>query len=105
MSLVINKDFNKDKKIWNIELKGEIDIYTANKLKENLIEVVTTNPQDIILNASNLEYIDSTGLGVLIGTLKRLKQQEKDIYITNAKANVKKLFNITGLDKIFKVEG
>ncbi|SHH30293.1 STAS domain-containing protein [Tepidibacter thalassicus] len=105
MSLVINKNFNNDKNVWNIELKGEIDIYTANELKKVLIEVVSINPQDIILNASELEYIDSTGLGVLIGVLKRLRQQGKDIHIIEAKKNVKKLFNITGLDKIFKVEG
>ncbi|WP_099189765.1 STAS domain-containing protein [Tepidibacter mesophilus] len=105
MSIVINKNFDDNKDVWNIDVHGEIDIYTANELKESLIESISSRPKDIILDASNLEYIDSTGLGVLIGILKRLKIDEKDIYINNAKQNVKKLFNITGLDKIFKVEG
>ncbi|MCT4507222.1 MAG: STAS domain-containing protein [Tepidibacter sp.] len=105
MSIIINKNFDDNKDSWNIDVHGEIDIYTANELKDSLIESVSSNTKDIILNASNLEYIDSTGLGVLIGILKRLKINEKDIYIINAKQNVKKIFNITGLDKIFKVEG
>lgn len=60
---------------------------------------------DVKIDFTNLEYIDSTGLGALIGVLKRLKVNEKDIYIINARKNVKKIFTITGLDKIFKVEG
>ena len=105
MSLTINKSFDEDKNIWDVSLKGEVDIYTANKLKETLIDMVAERPQDILIDASRLEYIDSTGLGVLIGALKRLKQHEKDIYIRDVKLNVKKIFKITGLDKIFKVEG
>ena len=54
---------------------------------------------------SNLDYIDSTGLGVMIGVLKRIKVQNKEIYIESPKDNVKKIFSITGLDKIFKMEG
>ena len=57
------------------------------------------------INLSNLDYIDSTGLGVMIGVLKKIKSEEKEIYIINPKSNVKKIFTITGLDKIFKVEG
>jgi len=105
MSIIINKSFDDNKNAWNIDVHGEIDIYTANELKDSLIESISSKSKDVILNASNLEYIDSTGLGVLIGILKRLKTDEKDIYIINAKQNVRKIFNITGLDKIFKVEG
>ena len=105
MSLIINKSFIENEKIWEVSLAGEVDIYTANNLKESLIEIISQNPQNIFIDAGSLEYIDSTGLGVLIGALKRLKNSEKDIYIKNTKSNIKKIFSITGLDKIFKVEG
>ncbi len=105
MSLTINRNFDEEKNAWSIFLKGEVDIYTASQLKETLNDMVSSKAEDVIVDASELDYIDSTGLGVLIGILKRLKQQEKDIYILNARQNVKKLFSITGLDKIFKVEG
>ena len=41
----------------------------------------------------------------MIGILKRLKIENKEVYIENPKSNVRKIFNITGLDKIFKMEG
>lgn len=105
MSLSINVNFDKEKDIWDVNLDGEIDIYTANTLKEKLSVVSEDKISDIKINMQNLEYIDSTGLGILIGILKRLKQKDKDIYIINIKPNVKKIFTITGLDKIFKLEG
>ena len=105
MSLSINVNFDKEKDIWDVNLDGEIDIYTANTLKEQLSVVSEDKISDIKINMQNLEYIDSTGLGILIGILKRLKQKDKDIYIINIKPNVKKIFTITGLDKIFKLEG
>ena len=57
------------------------------------------------INLDKLDYIDSTGLGVMIGVLKKLKTDNKEIHILNPKSNVKKIFTITGLDKIFKMEG
>lgn len=105
MSLVVNKNYNDVKNEWEISLSGEVDIYTANNLKDVLIDIVSENAQNIVIDANNLEYIDSTGLGVLIGALKRLKQKQKDIYIKSAKINIKKIFSITGLDKIFILEG
>ena len=57
------------------------------------------------LNLENLDYIDSTGLGVMIGILKRLKIENKEVYIEKPKNNVRRIFNITGLDKVFKMEG
>ena len=106
MSVVINSSFDAEKKIWNLKLGGEIDIYTSNNFKEELQKIyLSEETGDVYIDASDLEYIDSTGLGVLIGALKRLKQKDKDIYIRETKPNVKKIINITGLDKIFKLEG
>lgn len=84
-----------------MRLKGEIDIYTAAEFKKQLNVVIDENPGDLHIDCSELQYIDSTGLGVLIGALKRMKEQDRDIYLTNLKPNIRKLFSITGLDKIF----
>ena len=54
---------------------------------------------------SKLKYIDSTGVGVIVGIMKNLRSKGKDIKILNARDNVKKIFNITGLDQIIKMEG
>ncbi len=106
MSVVINSSFDAEKHVWNLKLGGEIDIYTSTIFKEELQQIyLSEETGDVHIDASELEYIDYTGLGVLIGALKRIKQKDKDIYIKDTKPNVKKIFNITGLDKIFKLEG
>lgn len=106
MSVIIDSNFDEEKGIWYLKLKGEIDIYTSNIFKDELQKLTSSDERvDIHIDATELEYIDSTGLGVLIGALKRLKSKDKDIYIKNTKPNVKKIFSITGLDKIFKLEG
>lgn len=105
MSININSRLDKINSFWYVNLEGELDVSTADKLKEYLHKLVDEKLLDIKINLSNLDYIDSTGLGVMIGILKKIKSENKEIYIINPKSNVKKIFTITGLDKIFKVEG
>ena len=101
----INYYYDKDSEKWIIKLEGEIDIYTAPQLKKVLYSLFDQKLADLSLECSQLNYMDSTGLGVLIGILKKMKEYEKKIYIKNLKTNIKKLFNITGLDNIFILEG
>ena len=105
MSININSKLDIQNNFWDISLEGELDVSTADKLKEHLHTLVTKEIVDMKINLTNLDYIDSTGLGVMIGVLKELKISDKEIYIIDPKSNVKKIFTITGLDKIFKVEG
>ncbi len=105
MSLDIHTQYNQEKNIWEVNIQGEIDIYTAGKLKEKLNKILDERNGDLKVNLKELEYIDSTGLGVFIGVLRRLKENGKNIKMMNPRPNIKKLLNITGLDKIFIVEG
>lgn len=104
MALDIKKSFIDDKNLWNFELIGEVDIYTSPELKEIISNSLKEKESNIRLDCERLEYIDSTGLGVLIGILKTLKSSERDIIIANPKSNISKLLKITGLDKIFIME-
>lgn len=101
----MNTQYLSEKDMWYVEVAGEIDIYTANRLKETLINLINEKNIDIRINCEALDYIDSTGLGVLIGALKRLKQDNRNIILANPKQNISKLLNITGLNKIFIIEG
>ncbi|MGO1369408.1 MAG: STAS domain-containing protein [Senegalia sp. (in: firmicutes)] len=105
MALNVDKKYNDEKKTWILKPKGEIDIYTAPKFKEILLEVIESKESDIIIDGEDLEYIDSTGLGVLISGLKKLKETDKNIIIINLRPNIVKLFEITGLNKVFVVKG
>ena len=105
MSMNIDSKLNNENGFWDVSLQGELDVSTADKLKEHLYNLADEKILDMKINLENLDYIDSTGLGAMIGVLKKLKTDNKEIYIINPKSNVKKIFTITGLDKIFKVEG
>lgn len=105
MSINIESKLNNDNNFWDISITGELDVSTADKLKESLHNLADEKILDMKINLDKLDYIDSTGLGVMIGVLKKLKTDNKEIHILNPKSNVKKIFTITGLDKIFKMEG
>jgi anti-sigma B factor antagonist len=103
MSLEISKRFDEEKSIWDIQLVGDVDIQSSNQLKEEINGMLNEIETDLMIDCASLSYIDSTGLGVLIGVLKRVRKVEKEITIINAQNNIKKLLGITGLDKIFKI--
>lgn len=90
---------------WEVYLCGELDVSNCDKLKEFLNKLFIESQIDIKIDLEKLDYIDSTGLGVLISILKKLKTSNKELYLINPKQNVEKIFNITGLDKIFNMEG
>lgn len=85
-------------------LRGEIDIYSAPDFRENLFQVIGDCKEDVVLDCSELSYIDSMGLGIMVAALKRARQNDSNVRIRNPKPNVKKLFKITGLDKVFIME-
>ena len=97
--LTIREEFLAD--YVKVFISGEIDIYTAQKFKEKLYEVIETGGRDIRIDCSSLNYIDSTGLGIFVGALKKTKLSGREIYLENMKENIRKLFVITGLDKLF----
>jgi anti-sigma B factor antagonist len=68
------------------------------------IKKIIEEKKDIRINGEKIEYMDSTGLGVLISLLKKTKENDNKITIKNLKPNIYKLFNITGLTKVFEIE-
>ena len=104
MSLKIVKEFSKVEKSWNVELIGELDILTSVEFKKSLNDMLDEMESNIKLNCENLFYIDSTGLGVIIGLLNRVKSHNYNISIINAQSNIDKLIKISGLDKVIGIE-
>ena len=86
-----------------IELIGDLDIYNNKKFKEKLADIYEDLDTDIVVDCSKLEYIDSTGLGSFISLLKLTRDEEKEITVKNLKKNIKKVFKITDLDKLFNI--
>ena len=100
MSLSIKKSFDETEKYWDITVSGEIDISNADEFRNELNAAYDEQPADLKVNLANLSYIDSTGLGVIIGIYGKIKDEGKKLSFTEPRENVKKLFRITNLDKV-----
>lgn len=106
MSLTVTKNFDNQANNWVLEIAGEIDLGDSANFKSILIQCIEEKKTDIILDCKKLNFIDSTGLGVIINVYKKLNDdnQKHQIIIKSPVASVKKLLNITGLNKILTIE-
>jgi anti-sigma B factor antagonist len=86
-----------------ISLSGEVDLYTAPEFKQQLLELVGQGAKDVIVDFTNTTFIDSTTLGVLVGGVKRLRPNGGQLSLVCNDRNITKIFEITGLDKVFPI--
>jgi anti-sigma B factor antagonist len=86
-----------------IDVKGEVDVYTAPKLRERIVDLVNQGSTQLVVNLEGVEFLDSTGLGVLVGGLKRVKSHDGTLALVCTKPKILKVFSITGLSKVFPI--
>lgn len=82
-----------------VSVRGEIDVYSCPKLHEALSKITESGRFNIILNLENVHYIDSTGLGTIAYAAKQVNEHQGKITIVSSKPQIKKIFEISGLDK------
>ena len=84
-------------------LFGELDHHSSNQVKAELDEIIKAHRDaDLILDLRNLSFMDSSGLGVLLGRYKRLKVYGNNMYIKNANRQIEKVFDVSGIYKLIK---
>jgi anti-sigma B factor antagonist len=88
-----------------LAVKGEVDVYSAPRLREKLVELVSQGHRHIVVDLEAVDFLDSTGLGVLVGGLKRLRSHEGDLTLVCTQARILKVFEITGLTTVFRIAG
>src|SRR6476646_746161 len=86
-----------------VDVEGEIDVYTAPRLRELLIELVNIGHYQLVVNMEKVEFLDSTGLGVLVGGLKRVRAHDGSLDLVCTQERILKIFRITGLTKVFGI--
>ena len=86
-----------------VDVEGEIDVYTAPRLRELLIELVNIGHYQLVVNMEKVEFLDSTGLGVLVGGLKRVRAHDGSLDVVCTQERIRKIFRITGLTKVFGI--
>lgn len=89
--------------IQTIKLIGDLDVYSEDEFKSFIDEEIDPN-KDVRIDLKELDYLDSTGLGMFMNIYKMVNENGKEIKIINAKDNIQKLFKITDLTDLFDME-
>jgi len=84
-----------------LEVGGEVDVYTAPKLREELLGLIDGGARKIVVDLGRVDFLDSTGLGVLVGALKKLRAVGGTFGLVCDKEPLLKIFRITALDQVF----
>jgi anti-sigma B factor antagonist len=92
-----------DANSWVIELGGEVDLYTAPELKNELVRVIDSGARTVVVDLDETTFIDSTTLGVLLGGVKRLRPSGGTLLLVVTDRNIRKIFEITLLDRVFSI--
>jgi anti-sigma B factor antagonist len=102
MQLVI--DTTEDAQTLTLAGRGEIDFATLDTLTSELVKAANSDVETVVVDLQQVTYIDSSGLGVLVGAHKRLKAQGRALVLRVADAEMIKLLKLTGLDQLFALE-
>src|SRR3954452_9710699 len=86
-----------------ISLAGEVDLYTAPEFKQQLLEGIGQGGTQVVVDFSGTTFIDSPTVGVLVGGVKRLRSNDGQLSLVCNDRNITKIFEITGLDKVFTI--
>lgn len=82
---------------------GEVDVYTAPVLDEALTSAVSGGATRVVVDLSGVDFLDSTGLSVLVKALKRVRDSDGSLDVVVTAERVAKVFRITGLDQVIPV--
>ncbi|WP_433499239.1 STAS domain-containing protein [Sphaerimonospora sp. CA-214678] len=96
-------DHHSEDNLTIVDVEGEIDVYTAPRLRELLIDLVNKGNFHLLVNMEKVDFLDSTGLGVLVGGLKRVRAHDGSLELVCTQERILKIFRITGLTKVFGI--
>ncbi len=88
-----------------VHVDGEVDVYTAPQLRRYLDAQIQRGCRDLVVDLSAVTFIDSTGLGVLVGRLRMMLTQGGQLRLVGPTERVLKVFTITGVDRLFPIVG
>ncbi|MGI8433512.1 MAG: STAS domain-containing protein [Nocardioidaceae bacterium] len=101
MDLMLSERMVGDRTV--VGVVGEVDVYTAPTLRDRLVELVNGGHHHLVVDLDGVDFLDSTGLGVLVGALKRVRSHQGSLQLVCSKDSLLKVFRITGLSKVFTI--
>jgi anti-sigma B factor antagonist len=101
VDLTLNTRSQGDRTV--LEVAGEVDVYTGPTLRDRISDLLDSGSHDLVVDLGRVDFIDSTGLGVLVGALNRTRELGGTLQLVCSQERVLKLLRITGLDQVFLV--
>ncbi len=103
MSLSIDMEIRQH--VLCVRLSGELDHHTSEQMREKITKVIEDkNIRHLVLNLEKLTFMDSSGLGVILGRYKQIKQADGEMVVCAISPTIERLFQISGLFKIIRLE-
>lgn len=97
-------DYNRQEKTLFILLDEEIDQDTVDKIKRNIDdEIERYIPRKVVFDFSNITFMDSSGIGMLLGRYKLIKLIDAEMEIDNVSRTIKRIFDMSGIERIIKI--
>ncbi|GAA2435543.1 anti-sigma factor antagonist BldG [Actinomadura vinacea] len=90
-----------EKDLTVVKISGEIDVFTSPRLRENLLDIIDNGALHLVVDLSDVTFLDSTGLGVLVGIYHRLRARDGSMSFMGVNDRVRRVFHVTQLTKIF----
>lgn len=84
-----------------LRLSGELDVATAPELRDNVVQLISEGRTQLVFDCSELAFIDSTGLGVLIGARARCLAANGSVALAGVRPALQRLLAVTGIDGLF----
>jgi anti-sigma B factor antagonist len=86
-----------------VAVRGELDVYTAPRLREALDGVIDDGALHIVIDVRDMTFVDSTGLSVIVGALKRVRDRGGELSLNSPTSATEKVLEVTGLDQVMTV--
>ncbi len=87
-----------------VDITGEMDVYTTPQAKTAMLDLLEKGYYHLVVNLQKTEYLDSTALGMLVGTLKRLRERGGDLRLVAPAPRIRRLLEITRLINVFSID-
>ncbi len=84
-----------------LSLRGEVDVANSQQVRDAALALIGTGIKRLVIDLSSTDYLDSAGLGILVGLLKRARESDLTLVVAGAQPRVQRLFDITKLNQVF----